>query len=58
MEAADEDSVMAVRVGADILLVEVAGSAASLLLGHAGKPRVGDSIEFTTPRIEVHPYSV
>ncbi|WP_317443218.1 hypothetical protein [Streptomyces collinus] len=49
---------MAVRVGADILLVEVAGSAASLLLGHAGKPRVGDSIEFTTPRIEVHPYSV
>ncbi|MGW5280017.1 hypothetical protein ACWERI_11215 [Streptomyces collinus] len=58
VEAADEDSVMAVRVGADMLLVEVAGSAASLLPGHAGKPRVGDSIEFTTPRIEVHPYSI
>ncbi|MFF5024374.1 hypothetical protein ACFY2J_09040 [Streptomyces collinus] len=49
---------MAVRVGADMLLVEMAGSAASLLPGHAGKPRVGDSIEFATPWIEVHPYSI
>lgn len=55
---ADEDSVLAVRVGADMLLVEVAGSGAFLLPGHAGKPRLGDSIEFTTPWIEVHPYSI
>ncbi|MGW1982234.1 hypothetical protein ACWCPJ_07215 [Streptomyces collinus] len=56
VEAADKDSVLAVRVGADILLVEVAASATSLLPGHVGKPLVGDSIEFTTPRIDVHPY--
>ncbi|MEU4032704.1 hypothetical protein [Streptomyces collinus] len=58
VEAADEDYVVAVRVGADVVLVEVADAAASLLPELAGKPQVGDSIEFTTPQIEVHPYSV
>ncbi|MFF4838779.1 hypothetical protein [Streptomyces collinus] len=58
VESADEDSVLALRVGADLLLVEVAAFAASLLPGHVDKPRVGDSIEITTSRIDVHPYSV
>ncbi|MEU2931131.1 hypothetical protein ABZ636_40065 [Streptomyces sp. NPDC007251] len=49
--AVAEDSMVAVRVAADIVLVEFAGPANS-------KPTVGDFIEFRTPRIDVHPYSV
>ncbi|MFF5012019.1 hypothetical protein [Streptomyces sp. NPDC001165] len=54
----DEDSMVAVRVGADIVLVEFVDSANSVQPGHDDKPMVGDSIEFTAARIDVYPYSV
>ncbi|MFI9252824.1 hypothetical protein [Streptomyces sp. NPDC053069] len=56
--AVDEDSVTAVRVGADIVLVEFADPLNSTQPDQARRPGVGDFIEFTTPRIEVYPYSV
>ncbi|WP_159049086.1 hypothetical protein [Streptomyces sp. NRRL B-3648] len=54
----DEDSVIAVRVGADIILVEFADPNGSVQPAQVAKPRVGDAIEFTTPQINIHPYSV
>ncbi|KUM92072.1 hypothetical protein AQI88_33310 [Streptomyces cellostaticus] len=54
----DEDSVVAARVGADIVLLEFAAPANSVQPGHDDKPMVGDSIEFTAARIDVYPYSV
>lgn len=55
---ANEDSMVAVRVGADIVLVVFADPANSVQPGHDDKPMVGNSIEFTTARIDVYPYSV
>ncbi|MFI6357949.1 hypothetical protein ACIBJF_36200 [Streptomyces sp. NPDC050743] len=56
--AVDEDSVTAIRVGADIVLVEFTDPLNSTQPDQALRPGVGDFIEFTTPRIEVYPYSV
>ncbi|MFI0808110.1 hypothetical protein [Streptomyces echinatus] len=53
-----EDSVVAVQVGDDIILVEFADSIDSVQPGQVDKPRIGEAIEFTTPQIDIHPYSV
>ncbi|GAA2735504.1 hypothetical protein GCM10010360_29380 [Streptomyces nogalater] len=53
-----EDSVVALRVDTDIVLVEFTGSMNSAQPHQAEEPRLGDCIEFTTPRIDLHPYSV
>ncbi|POX59843.1 hypothetical protein C3492_30305 [Streptomyces sp. Ru62] len=54
----DEDAVVAIRVGADIILVELARPIDSVQPGQVDKPRVGAAIEFTTPEIDIYPYSV
>ncbi|MET9448888.1 hypothetical protein [Streptomyces cinerochromogenes] len=53
-----EDSVVAVRVGADVILVEFSEPTNSVRPGQVDKPRVGDAVEFTTPQIDIYPYSV
>lgn len=56
--AVGEDAVTAVRIGADIVLVEFTDPLNSMQPDQAHRPGVGDFIEITTPRIEIYPYSV
>ncbi|MFF7024518.1 hypothetical protein D7231_20195 [Streptomyces klenkii] len=49
VEIVGEDSVLSLRIGSDIVLVE---------LGTAESPEEGSAIRFTTPSIELYPYQV
>ncbi|MET7482553.1 hypothetical protein [Streptomyces sp. NPDC005538] len=53
-----EDAVVAIRVGADILLVEFAAVGQPEGQGRIGKPSFGNHIELSVPHIDVYPYSV
>ncbi|MGW7378545.1 hypothetical protein [Streptomyces sp. NPDC054794] len=50
VQTVDEDSVMSVRIGRDIVLVEMADGAVP--------PQPGAKIKFDTPEIELYPYQL
>ncbi|MFF9673557.1 MULTISPECIES: hypothetical protein [Streptomyces] len=53
-----DNSVVALQVDTDIVLVEFAGTMNSVQSHQTAKPRLGDCIEFTTHRLDLYPYSV
>jgi hypothetical protein len=56
--AADEDAVVSVRLGTDILLVEFAAAGHPEEQGRPDRPSIDDRIELSVPHIDVYPYSV
>ncbi|WP_328829450.1 MULTISPECIES: hypothetical protein [unclassified Streptomyces] len=56
--AADEDAVVSIRLGTDVLLVEFAAAEHSEEQGRRFMPSIDDRIELSVPHIDVYPYSV
>ncbi|MEU8486737.1 hypothetical protein [Streptomyces sp. NPDC048641] len=54
----DEDAVVAIRCGTDILLVDFTATGARGEGDRPVKPSVGGRVEFTAPSVDVYPYSV
>ena len=56
--AADEDAVVSIRLGTDVLLVEFATARHPVEQGRPDRPSLGDRIELSVPHIDVCPYSI
>ena len=56
--AADEDAVVSIRLGTDVLLVEFAAAGHPEEQGRYDMPSIDDRIELSVPHIDVYPYSV
>jgi len=56
--ATAEDAVVSIRLGTDILLVEVATAGHPEEQGRPDMPSIDDRIGLSAPHIDIYPYSV